>query len=584
MKQLTQILIVLAAFVLSIGMVAGVHAVSKLGEDELIRYVVMPQGSLKNFESADAVWEFLAKKEEAFVNSPIEFQSDRGNLTLTPADIGITLQHEVMKQEFEKVAQEGTPFEKAKLFVFGRMHSPFESEPGVGFQTDDTMLHSAFTSIETLMDNAHFVLKDGNLTVNPEKEGYQIDTSPFYTTLARSWEEDFSAPAVVTLPMTTVKPTRTQAELEARLPEAEVLADKKFTLQDDRGQTWTVALADHMDWVDLGDGDQFTIKPEALEPYLVEFISPSVETVVQEAAITQDKAGVIQFEGSARFGKTINREMLIEEFEARLVADDGSKIMIPLDIEKPKVTISQELQDRGIKELVGVGYSNFTGSSNDRIHNVIRGMQQFHGSIIPQGETFSFTTLMGPIDAANGWKSELVILGDKTEKQYGGGLCQVSSTMFRAALLAGLPIDSRINHSYWVTYYGAPYGPGLDATVYDPNPNLKFTNDTPGDILIQGYTDGLDAYFVFYGTSDDRRVTLEGPFAYDYRSISEPKITFVENLAPGERKLQEYGHTGFKVDWYRTVFKADGTSAREQIHSNYEARPAKYFEGQAEGI
>jgi vancomycin resistance protein YoaR len=153
--------------------------------------------------------------------------------------------------------------------------------------------------------------------------------------------------------------------------------------------------------------------------------------------------------------------------------------------------------------------------------------------------------------------------------------------MFRAALYTGMPITARRNHSYAVSYYARPNGYGLDATVYDPNPDFRFKNDTQGAILIQGYVQGNDAYFVFYGTNDGRTVQMEGPFVYGTTSIVEPVITYTDKLAPGVRELTEYAHKGFQVDWFRTITRADGTkSERENIHSNYEARPAKYLEGQ----
>ena len=181
---------------------------------------------------------------------------------------------------------------------------------------------------------------------------------------------------------------------------------------------------------------------------------------------------------------------------------------------------------------------------------------------------------MGPIDGggwAHGWLPELVIKGNDTIPEYGGGLCQVSPTMFRAALYSGLEITARRNHSYAVSYY-TPYG--LDATIYDPWPDFKFKNDTPAHLLIQGYTEGSEAYFVFYGTQDDRSVEMEGPFVYNYHSASTPWIEYTNTLAPGERQLKAYAHTGFDVDWYRTVTYGDGTQGeRENYHSSYEARP-----------
>ncbi len=209
-------------------------------------------------------------------------------------------------------------------------------------------------------------------------------------------------------------------------------------------------------------------------------------------------------------------------------------------------------------------------------------MNKFNGIVIQPGENFVFNDLMGEISAAEGWRAELVIKGNDTIPEFGGGLCQVSTTAYRAALFYGLPIVERQNHSYAVSYYSQVAGHGLDATIYDPAPRFVFNNDTGAPILIQSYADGYEAFFVFYGKNDGRTVKMEGPYAYGYSSIGTPQITYTDELPPGERQLESYAHTGFKVDWYRTITYGDGTvGERENIHSDYRAMPAKYLEGKA---
>ncbi|MEK7145729.1 MAG: VanW family protein, partial [Patescibacteria group bacterium] len=295
--------------------------------------------------------------------------------------------------------------------------------------------------------------------------------------------------------------------------------------------------------------------------------------------------GRYEFEGSARFGKDLDEEKLLSDFLAALNSEQSEVTLVVTEVQ-PEITTPDSLRAKGVTELLGYGYSSFSGSPANRIYNVNRGMNQFNGTLIEPGEEFSFTGNMGPIDGEHGWLPELVIKGDETVPEYGGGLCQVSSTMFRAALYTGLPITARKNHSYAVRYYAVPFGYGLDATVYDPAPDLKFVNNTPGAILVQGYTEGSDAYFVFYGSNDGRSVKMEGPFDYNYNSVSEPAIIYTDNLEAGERELKEYAHIGFDVDWYRTIYDATGNviGDREVIHSSYEARPPKYFEGKTEDL
>jgi len=186
----------------------------------------------------------------------------------------------------------------------------------------------------------------------------------------------------------------------------------------------------------------------------------------------------------------------------------GKDITLETTALKPDVA-STDLNKYGIKELISEGTSNFRGSPQNRIHNIRTGASKFNGVLIKPGEEFSFIKILGPVDESTGYLPELVIKTDKTVPEFGGGMCQVSTTMFRAALLAGLKITARTNHAYPVQYY-APQG--LDATVYIPKPDLMFLNDTPGYILIQTRIEGTQLIFDFFGTSDGRQTKLVGPF------------------------------------------------------------------------
>jgi vancomycin resistance protein YoaR len=216
---------------------------------------------------------------------------------------------------------------------------------------------------------------------------------------------------------------------------------------------------------------------------------------------------------------------------------------------KPSVS-SSDVEQYGIKELIATGTSNFRGSPKNRIHNISVGAARFNGVIIKPGEEFSFIKILGPVDASTGYLPELVIKVDKTIPEYGGGMCQVSTTCFRAALNAGLKITARTNHAYPVQYY-APQG--TDATVYIPNPDLRFVNDTPGYILVQTHIEGTQLSFDFYGTSDGRETKIVGP-------------TVTSRGAGG----------AMKTILYQEVYDSSGNLLRKsEFKSSYDS-PSKY--------
>lgn len=203
-----------------------------------------------------------------------------------------------------------------------------------------------------------------------------------------------------------------------------------------------------------------------------------------------------------------------------------SFIKIPV-IENPAALSLQNTKKLEIDTLIGKGESNFVGSPKNRRHNISVGSNKFNGVVIPKGEEFSFLTTLGPVEKSTGYLPELVIKMDKTVPEYGGGMCQVSSTCFRAAVNTGLRVTERQNHAYPVQYYSPQ---GTDATVYIPHPDLKFMNDTPGPILMQTKIVGNILTFEFFGKADGRTVSLEGPRVWDKKSDGSMKTEWIQKV------------------------------------------------------
>ena len=208
----------------------------------------------------------------------------------------------------------------------------------------------------------------------------------------------------------------------------------------------------------------------------------------------------------------------------------------------PTITL-EKINDLGIETLVASGESNFAGSSQARTHNLRLGASKFNGLIVKPGEEFSFNDVLGKVDETGGYLAELVIKNGELIPEYGGGLCQVSTTMFRAAINAGLPILERRPHSFPVKYYNPQ---GFDATIYPGVVDLKFRNDTPAHLLIQTKISGTKLIFEIYGSNDGRVVALDGPHQYDQKPNGSMKAYFV-----------------------RKMVLNDGTETEERFDSNY---------------
>lgn len=198
-----------------------------------------------------------------------------------------------------------------------------------------------------------------------------------------------------------------------------------------------------------------------------------------------------------------------------------------IDNVEPTIT-PEKINTLGINTLLGRGESNFTGSSSSRTHNIKVGMARFNGIILKPGEKFSFNKTLGGVDGRSGYQAELVIKNGKLLYEYGGGICQVSTTLFRSVIYAGLPIIERSPHSFPVKYYSPQ---GFDATIYPEIKDLKFVNDTPNHILIQNKVEGTKLIFEIYGSNNGRIVTIQGPFQYDQKKNGSMKAYFTRSIA-----------------------------------------------------
>ena len=233
-------------------------------------------------------------------------------------------------------------------------------------------------------------------------------------------------------------------------------------------------------------------------------------------------------------GKKLDTEksfaQLLDLFSHKSILAQAEEISLPFSILNPDITTG-EANNLGISKLIGEGKSNFKGSTASRIHNIKTAMARFNGILIKPGEEFSFVQTLGDVDGEHGYLPELVIKKDKTEPEFGGGVCQVSTTMFRAAIYSGLKITARRNHAYPVSYYNPQ---GMDSTIYVPKPDLKFVNNTPGTILVQPKIVGTELTFSFYGTDDGRKVEIDGPYITESNPDRSLKTTFGQKVTAAD--------------------------------------------------
>jgi vancomycin resistance protein YoaR len=238
-----------------------------------------------------------------------------------------------------------------------------------------------------------------------------------------------------------------------------------------------------------------------------------------------------------------------------------------LQTEQPKRTTAQA-QAMGIAGTVG-SYETIYGGEPNRIHNVQLVAHLVDNKLIAPGTTFSFNGTTGERSADKGFLEAPVIVNGELQTGLGGGVCQVSTTVFNAAYEAGLRITARTNHSLYISHYPL----GRDATVNYPNIDLKFVNDTGHWLLLRTFVGPTSLRVALYGTPQHRRVeTIGAPL----RVVAPPPVqkTVDATLKPGEVAVDDYGVPAQSTQVERKVYAPGGALLSDETwYSSYRAEP-----------
>ncbi|MFH1232861.1 MAG: VanW family protein [Patescibacteria group bacterium] len=306
-----------------------------------------------------------------------------------------------------------------------------------------------------------------------------------------------------------------------------------------------------------------SLDPEKTKDFLINKVATKIDQTPLNAKFQIQNNKVIEFQTN-HDGIKLNVETTYNNLKDYI---NNKNEKVDLAVEKQLSDISADnINDFGIKEIIGTGESNFTGSPTNRRHNIKTGTNAVNGLLIKPNEEFSLVKALGKIDKTTGYLPELVIKKNKTVPEYGGGLCQVGTTMFRTALASGLPITARTSHSYRVSYYEPA---GTDATIYDPWPDLKFINDTEHYILIQTRIENDKLFFDFWGTKDGRITTKTQPTIYNIIKPKPTKIIETLDLPVGKKKCTEKAHNGADAYFDYKVIYPNNEIKNKRFSSHY---------------
>lgn len=441
------------------------------------------------------------------------------------------------------------------------------------------------------------------ITITPSDYGQALDETLLENQIESYLKFELPPPAFLPIKKISPKFTTAQAEKSRQVLENLNAQPLKLKFED---REWIIDQTKALTLLYLGNNqldmdDPLPLSISSDNTMVSKNIQPEEDLVISQKNITAfiaSLAAQINQEGQdarftfdpstrrvkefqeAKIGKKLDEAKTFTQLITALARGQG-EILLSVKTTAPEIT-TDSTNDYGVKELIGQGISYFTGSITNRIYNIGLAASRINGVLIAPGATFSFNNIVGEISASSGYKQAYVIKDGRTVLDDGGGVCQVSTTVFRAVLNAGLPIVERVAHAYRVSYYEQGFPPGLDATVFAPSPDFRFKNDTPAYILIQARVEGNALYVDLYGTPDGRVTTVSKPVILSQTPPSPEVRQDDPTLPKGVVKQVDWAAWGATVTFTRTVIRGGETLINETFRSNYRPWQAVYLVGTKE--
>jgi vancomycin resistance protein YoaR len=506
----------------------------------------------------------LLREERARAAMPVTFVAGGQRWQIKPGDLGVV---ENWRQAVDAAARKGDGnalvrgYRRLQLRLVGA-----DVEPQV--RAYRSAVEYKVGLIAKAIDQPHVdarLVRHGyTFEVKPSRTGRLLDREAaqrvVVAALASSSDREVRLPVRVDRPRVTearLIPIRRRAERIVSAPVTLKIGIANFVIE-----RWQ--LASMLQLPQVGSA-KLTLGGPAANRYFGK-LDREVSTPAKDATFLVDGNGKIGI-SPAQDGVALDVRRTAARALAAAERADARSARIAVATSHPERTTAQA-RAMGITGTVG-SYETIYGGVANRIHNVQLVARLIDGTLIAPGATFSFNGTTGERTADKGFLEAPVIINGELENGLGGGVCQVSTTVFNAAYEAGLPITSRTNHALYISHYPL----GRDATVDYPNIDLKFVNDTGHWLLLRTFVGSSSLVVNLYGTPQNRRVETEtGPL----RVVAPAPLEKVrdDSIEPGSRVVQSYGVPAQATSVHRTVYSSTGKLLSESTWtSNYRAEP-----------
>ena len=523
----------------------------------------------------------------------IFFTDGESRWAFNPGQLGYTFEPiSAVEQAFRVGRGQGLLADLSGQFL--AMRSGVNIDPSVVYDQRVTyaMLQEIARQIDKPMMEAAITLDGTDVKVSQGQVGRKVDIPATLKKL----EPLFLTQTSGTVPLVIEETAPVIMDVQATADLAKSILSQDFTIQpadpNFGAGPWVIKARDLASLLQLerntdngNAGYRLSLNRQSLLNYLGSIAPSLLVEPVNARMYFNDERREIEVIQNAVVGKSLNLEQSVDQIIQQLQAGQHEATLVMQDLQ-PEVRDDSTAASLGITELIHEESSYFYGSSPDRLQNIRTAAASFYGVMVAPGEVFSMAKYLTDISLENGYAEAIIIVGDQSVRGVGGGVCQVSTTLFRTAFFAGFPIVERYPHAYRVSYYeqdengwvNTNYA-GLDATVYVPVVDFKFRNDTPYWILMETYATDYSLTWKFYSTSDGRSVDWTTTGITNVTQPPEPIYREDPTLPTGTIKQVDWAVNGASVSVQRTVYKDGAVYFTDTINTTYVPWPDGYNYG-----
>lgn len=526
----------------------------------------------------------IEQRYAAFLRAPVTITFEGRSWTPTPQQLGLGFDLDQAAEQALVAGHRGGPIERGEQ-LWAIWQGGLDVAPRLS--VDAGRLQSYLTGIAAELEqpprDAALSFAEGKVLPTAARLGRQALADASAIDIMRGFET--LAPQSVVLRTRTLTPALTDAGMAPAIADARALLASPLVLRRAE-QSWTwppnklaellVVKAEHGNMTVEIDSDRVA--------RAVEKLAQLVDTGSAEPRVAF-RGGKLKITEPGQTGWQLKQPEAVAAISQAL-RQPKRELALPVQELTPQVT-AKTLPNLGIGELVGEGRSSFDGSAGYRITNIKAGAARINGVLIPPGSEFSFNTQLGEVDDSNGFVKGYAVIGQRTQLEWGGGVCQDSTTVFRAAFWAGLPITERHAHPFYISWYDDfsfpnESGPGLDATIYTGVSDLKFMNDTGHWLLMEATADEAAQVLSvrLYGTKPNRTVSVRGP---DIENVvpppNEPVIVTDNTVPAGTVKQTDTARKGMDITVYRVITENGVEQPPEPFFTRFKAWPNVFVKG-----